>query len=247
LDLADNQIQDLAPLSALTQLAFLDLEHNQVSDLSPLAKLEHLAHLAISFNSVTDISPVFGLHQLGSLELSGNPLGAMALSRISQLRQEGVAVYFADAPTGVNPSHRVVVFDSSETGNWAVSVLAGDMEITLTESPNVDMQPDLSPDGSKIVLHSQRNKINGIYVVDSSGGNPVRLVQFGAHPSWSPEGKRIAYTTITFCMWSMLMAPTRPRWPHLVTRHSCSSDLPGRPMARRSASWSSSRANAAST
>ncbi|MDE0300616.1 MAG: DPP IV N-terminal domain-containing protein [Candidatus Poribacteria bacterium] len=48
-------------------------------------------------------------------------------------------------------------------------------------------------EGGKIAFTSNRDGKQAIYIMNSDGGNPVRLSS-GSHPSWSPDGKRIAFS-----------------------------------------------------
>ena len=91
LTLADNRIQEIAPLGALTRLTWLDLRNNRISDLSPLSALTNLRYLDVSSNEVVSIEPLRGLARLQTLILSHNPtadltpllsLEAMALPSI---------------------------------------------------------------------------------------------------------------------------------------------------------------------
>ncbi|MCL1831844.1 MAG: leucine-rich repeat domain-containing protein [Oscillospiraceae bacterium] len=66
-----NDITDLSPLAALTNLKFLVLENNEIADLSPLAGLTALEELDLYGNPVTDLSPLSGLSKLDDLDISG--------------------------------------------------------------------------------------------------------------------------------------------------------------------------------
>lgn len=70
LQLASNQIADLAPLTGLTQLQVLGLPGNKVSELQPLSGLTNLTKLNISFMPITSVKPLSGLTKLDDLSVT---------------------------------------------------------------------------------------------------------------------------------------------------------------------------------
>ena len=73
LDLSDQGIEDLSPLSNLRKLVRLDLDQNwQPFDLVPLANLTNMEKLDISSNSISDIRPLYNMKKLKYLNLSEN-------------------------------------------------------------------------------------------------------------------------------------------------------------------------------
>lgn len=76
--------------------------------------------------------------------------------------------------------------------------LKGEIELRLTKGPAgaINVEPSLSPDGSKIAFSSERGGRPMIYVMNSDGSNVKRLTYKGVYnssPSWSPDGKKIAF------------------------------------------------------
>ena len=72
LDLAENEVESVAPLAGLSSLAVLVLSKNLVTDLAPLAKLEKLEMLQMKRTRVTDLSPLKGLKKLKNLYIEGS-------------------------------------------------------------------------------------------------------------------------------------------------------------------------------
>jgi Tol biopolymer transport system component len=67
----------------------------------------------------------------------------------------------------------------------------------LTKEEFNATDPDFSPDDSQIVYHSDRDG-GGIYITSVSGaGQPKLLAKGGMRPRFSPDGKWIAYYTVT--------------------------------------------------
>src|SRR5215831_6186342 len=71
--------------------------------------------------------------------------------------------------------------------------LGGGDPVRLTNWDSDEMEPDFSPDGSRIVFRSSRRG-GGLHVVPVLGGEePVSLGLNGFRPRFSPDGKWIAY------------------------------------------------------
>lgn len=76
--------------------------------------------------------------------------------------------------------------------------LDGDQLNKLTRGPNnsMNVEPAVSPDGSKIAFSSDRSGKPMIHVMDIDGSNVKRITfagVFNSSPAWSPDGKKIAF------------------------------------------------------
>ena len=72
LDLAENEVSDLSPISKLTKLTKLSLFRNRISDLKPISELTNLEYLDLYANKLVDISPLEKLVNLKHLDLHNN-------------------------------------------------------------------------------------------------------------------------------------------------------------------------------
>ena len=85
-----NQLTDVSPLKALTQLKALDVSSNQLTDINALKDLAQLKILQLEENDLTDASPLQGLTQLDELSLGGNKLTDVSplrgLTQLTKLR-----------------------------------------------------------------------------------------------------------------------------------------------------------------
>jgi Tol biopolymer transport system component/tRNA A-37 threonylcarbamoyl transferase component Bud32 len=70
--------------------------------------------------------------------------------------------------------------------------LGGGNPVRLTNWDSDEMEPNFSPDGSRIAFRSTRGG-GGVYVVPVLGGEPVQVASKGFNPRFSPDGNSIAY------------------------------------------------------
>ncbi len=100
---------------------------------------------------------------------------------------------------GVAAQGSRIVFSNLVFDNFEIYVMdtdGGNRE-NLSNHPVDDMDPDWSPDGTKIAFVSDRNDSEyQIYVMDADGSNQVRLTEGPRRkrlPDWSPDGSKIAF------------------------------------------------------
>ena len=102
LELRNNNISDLSPLSGLTNLEQLWLAENTIRDISSLSGLTNLTSLVLENNNISDISPLVENTGLGAqnwswVNVRGNPLSYQSIHiHIPALKSRGVSVSFDD-------------------------------------------------------------------------------------------------------------------------------------------------------
>ena len=93
------------------------------------------------------------------------------------------------------PDGQSVIFASRQSGNWDIyrQAVGARVATNLTEgSANDELQPALSPDGTRIAFWAWR-KSPGVFVMDSDGSNVTQLTDHGFNPAWSPDGRELAF------------------------------------------------------
>lgn len=86
LDLSNNAIRDISPLSGMHDLQTLNLQSNAITDLSALSSCNALVTLDVSSNALTSLAPISNLSSLSTLNAGINTISDISgLSKLTQL------------------------------------------------------------------------------------------------------------------------------------------------------------------
>ena len=90
----------------------------------------------------------------------------------------------------------------SREGDIYTAAPDGSGAAQLTQTPEVDVEPDWSPGGSQIVFHAGVGSNDEIWKMGADGSGKTNLTNNGAtveeRPVWSPAGDKIAFTRGAF-------------------------------------------------
>ncbi len=109
----------------------------------------------------------------------------------------------SDSHPSWSPDGKQIVFS---TGDIWVMDADGENQRNLTNHHAGDINPEWSPDGRQIAFSSNRDRAwefegwdnRDVYVMNTDGTNPINLTNHPAEdgsPAWSPDGKRIAFSS----------------------------------------------------
>ncbi len=141
---------------------------------------------------LTVASVIFAVILLGGWLFFRNPdsNNIPAVVRTAQItRWSGL-----DSFPAISPDGNSLAYSSDQSGNFEIYVkplLNDAKEIQITTDGNQNFQPAFSPDAQRLAFHSKRR--GGIWIVPAAGGAARQLTTFGANPTWSPDGKQIAF------------------------------------------------------
>jgi Tol biopolymer transport system component len=100
------------------------------------------------------------------------------------------------ADAGYGDTQAVLTDDALSAVRSAPSFAAVLQRVRDNAQPEA-CRPAWSPDGRRIAFDSTRSGLSQLYLVESSGGEPVRLVteEWSGHPAWSPDGSQLAFSS----------------------------------------------------
>jgi len=202
---------------------FLTRRELQTSDAPQVLKTTQLT-FSPSLDIFPSLSPdgkslVYSSDQSGNFEIYIKQVSAGGVEL--QLTNDGLQNL---QPSWSPDGQRIAYYSKKRGGIWVVSALGGGPR-QITES---GIRPMWSPDGSLIAFQSSPGELwatrtvppSTIWIVSADGGTPKQITQPGnpsgghSSPSWSPDGKRIAFDVSNFIfgsVWTIALDGTGPK------------------------------------
>jgi len=131
-------------------------------------------------------------------------------------------------PQPGRPSRLVYVRSFTDDNIWRVETsapgaTASSPPAVSISSTRMEGMPQLSPDGRRVALWSDRSGENEIWLADPDGSGTVQLTFMGArasgYPHWSPDGERIVFHSNLEGQGEVYVIPAAGGKPRNVTSH----------------------------
>lgn len=138
------------------------------------------------------IAILYAFSQVPPANSESNPSGIKA-DRPSAAEKKSRRALMADFPGSI-------LFDSNRSGTFGIYTIRVDgskLKRIIDDSKWHEMFPDSSPDGKQIVYAKAKslNKLapSALWLIESDGSNPQKLVENGNFPTFSADGKSIYF------------------------------------------------------
>jgi len=182
LELTDNNITDLTPLTGLTSLTTLHIDRNQINDLTPLASLTNLTWLFMGGNQVTNFEPLFGLENLTWLNLASS--GISDIEQLAELTSLTRLILHVNEISDISPLSNLTNLNSlwlSSNQISDISPLAGLtnlQDLSLHTNQITDISPLAGLTGL-ISLDLDRNPLDDISIATIEYFANLELLSLG--------------------------------------------------------------------
>jgi Tol biopolymer transport system component len=155
-------------------------------------------------------------------------------TRLPFVGEDGIMPAISRPPPGRSP--RLVYTRSFTDMNlWriqssAVGAPASSPPAVAVSSTRLETNPQISPDGRRVALCSDRSGTMEIWLADSDGSNATQLTSMGAvetcTPRWSPDGQLIAFDSNLEGHYEIYVVTVAGGRPRRVTSHRANDHVP---------------------
>lgn len=169
IDLGNNTLRHLDPLSGMMYLSEIDLQHNAISSLGALSGLTGLQKLNVSYNSITDLSPLTGCTKLSWLDAGHNSLSNISsmevLTTLNHLNLE------YNGLTDISPLAACTALTNLDISNnkiqhiVSLSTLTGLQYFDFSYN-NVSALPNWPTDCALYSINGSHNNLDSLYALE---------------------------------------------------------------------------------
>ena len=163
LDLSQNTIRNLTPLTSMSNLQEAYLQNNAINDLTPLSSLQNLAKLDVSYNMLTTLNPVYSCGSITHLTANNNTVDALTgIEKLTMLTQLNVAKNLLEDVSPVAACTNIEQLNISENAVSDVSMLNVLQKMTdfYLARNNVEELPAFEKDCALVTVDASYNKID---------------------------------------------------------------------------------------
>ena len=169
IDLGNNTLRHLDPLSGMMYLSEIDLQHNAISSLGALSGLTGLQKLNVSYNSITDLSPLTGCSNLSWLDAGHNSLSNIssmeALTTLNHLNLE------YNGLTDISPLAACTALTNLDISNNMIQHIASLSTLTGLQYfdfsyNNVSALPNWPTDCALYSINGSHNNLDSLYALE---------------------------------------------------------------------------------
>ncbi len=163
LDLNNNAIRNIAPISELKKIQNLDLSHNALNDLTAISNLSTLTELNVAHNDLATLSPITSITGLKSLSANNNVIADLSgFQHLTALQELTVANNKISDISTLASCTAITKLEIANNSVADISMLSGLNALTdLNFSKNkVSKLPQWSTDCALVNIDGSYNQLN---------------------------------------------------------------------------------------